>query len=260
MGKKIKIKKREELEDSAGSVVEGDSSTERASSERADPHQSRDADLAALDTTAEQLHAVPPSTDPLPEDFYSNGNEPPAGGMASAGESKLVEELRAEVEQYRDKYLRSLAEIDNIRKRATKERADLLKYQGESIFVDMVGVLDSFEFALASPGEDLEQFKKGVTLIQKQFVDALAKWNVVGRATVGDKFDPTIQNALSEVPLEGGVPGTVANELKRPYFYKDRLIRHGEVVVVSAGSRTEAGSDQESTDESGEEKSSDSEG
>ncbi len=152
------------------------------------------------------------------------------------------EQLRAEVVDLKDKYLRALAEFDNFRKRVAKERSELLKYQGEAILVDILEIVDSFERALASgaQGGDSEQFKQGVELIHKQFIDVLGRWEVRGESSVGKQFDPNRHRAIGKAKVPGSVPNSVIGELKKPYMYKDKLLRVGEVMVADGEAEGES--------------------
>ncbi|NDC38392.1 MAG: nucleotide exchange factor GrpE [Proteobacteria bacterium] len=152
----------------------------------------------------------------------------PVDGAAAPEE--LIK-LQAEVLDLKDKYLRSLADFENFRKRTAKERSELIKYQGESILVDVLEVVDSFERALENPGGDLEKFKEGVKLIYKQFVDVLGKWEVRGESSIGKDFDPNQYRAIGKARIEGQKPNVIIGELKKSYMYKDKLLRVGEVMV-----------------------------
>ncbi len=142
------------------------------------------------------------------------------------------EELRKESVANYDKYLRALADAENYKKRAMKERSDLLKYQGEKVLSDVIDIVDDFERALEHA--DSDGFKDGINLIYKNLVNMLSKWQVKGESAVGLKFDPTKHNALSKMPSADAEPGTVLNELKKAYFYKDKLLRAADVVVAEA--------------------------
>jgi molecular chaperone GrpE len=152
---------------------------------------------------------------------------------------------KAEAVENYDKYLRAVAELDNFKKRAMKERSDIMKYQGERIFVDLLEIVDDFERALQHAESDAGQLKSGLELILKRFNSILTKWEVKGESAIGKQFDPNLHNALSRVPAPGTASGTILAELKKPYFYKDKLIRHGDVMVAE-------GEPQESGDSSGE--------
>ena len=142
------------------------------------------------------------------------------------------EKLKQENAATQDKYLRSLADFEIYQKRVVKERSDLLKYQGEKILLDMVDVLDDLERALEHSEADPAHLKSGVELIHKNFLNVLDKWGVKGESALGKVFDPVKQNALGKVPTEDVEAGVVVNELKKAYFYKDRLLRAGEVIVA----------------------------
>lgn len=143
--------------------------------------------------------------------------------------------LQEELVAMQDKYLRTLADLDNTSKRALKERSELVKYQGEKIFVDLLDVVDDFERALQfSDKSTPEQFLQGVGFIHKKFLDVLAKWNVKSESTKGQLFDPAKCQALANSPATDGVePGTVIEEYKKAFWYKDKLIRVGEVIVAT---------------------------
>jgi molecular chaperone GrpE len=147
---------------------------------------------------------------------------------------KLKEELvklRTESEENKDKYLRSLAELENHKKRTMKEHSELIKYQGERVFFDMLEIMDNLELALQHSSSDKDKFISGVELIQKRFAEILNKWEVKQESAVGKDFDPTKHSAISKIRTPDGKPGTVVSELKKAYFYKDKLLRVGEVIV-----------------------------
>lgn len=149
---------------------------------------------------------------------------------ASAGEDS---NLRSELEAEKDRALRTLAEFENFKKRTIKERSELLKYQGEKIFQDLLEIVDDFELAAKHTESDPEALRTGVEMIHKKFIDFLHKWDVRGESAEGKQFDPNRQQAISKIPVSEGIePGQVVSELKKAYMYKDKLIRVGEVVVA----------------------------
>jgi molecular chaperone GrpE len=162
-------------------------------------------------------------------------------GEGAARSEDLVQEMaadlaaaRSEASDFKDKYLRSLAEFENYKKRALKERSDLIKYQGEKIFSDILEVVDNLELALNYGGADAAKVREGLELIHKRFLEILGRWDVRGQSAIGKDFDPNMHNAISRVMVDDAKPGTVINELKKTYFYKDKLLRFGEVVVAEA--------------------------
>jgi molecular chaperone GrpE len=142
-----------------------------------------------------------------------------------------IKELEAEVSEQKANYLRSVADLDNFRKRNQKERLDMMKYQGEEVIRDLLEVLDNLELAISYQDSDQKQLLLGLQMVCKTFVDKLDRWGVRPRLAVGTVFDPATHAAISRisVPTEGH--GVVINEIKKAYFYKDKLIRVGEAVV-----------------------------
>jgi molecular chaperone GrpE len=142
-----------------------------------------------------------------------------------------IQRLEAEVAELKDKYLRALAELENVKKRELRERSELLKYQGDRLVADLLPVLDNLELALSHKDADPQQLKTGVEMIQKLFIDALGKWGIRAVSAVGEQFDPSRFAAISKMPSAGAAAGTVIAEARKAYFYKDKLLRPGEVVV-----------------------------
>lgn len=199
--------------------------------------------------TANEGESVGAVGDGMEQDSGFAGVESDEGQGSAPKESEEITALRTEVLDLRDKYLRALADFENFRKRSQKERSDLLKYQGEYLVVDLLEVKDSFERALENPGNDLEKFKEGVRLIDKQFADVLGKWDVRGESSIGKEFDPNRHRAIGKARVEGQKPNTVIGELKKPYLYKDKLIRVGEVMVSEGPTESQSEAAPESTPE-----------
>jgi molecular chaperone GrpE len=152
-----------------------------------------------------------------------------ANGEFEAAQEAVVKELA----DMRDRYVRLMADFENFKKRALKEQSELLKYQGERVIIDLLDVLDNLELALNHSSADADKLKTGLEMIQKMFVERLGKWDVRGESGVGAPFDPQRHSAISRVPGADAKPGTIVGELKKAYFYKDKLIRPGEVVVAA---------------------------
>jgi molecular chaperone GrpE len=142
-----------------------------------------------------------------------------------------LEEAQAEAAANNNKYLRALADLENYKKRALKERSDLIKYQGEKIFAEILEVIDNIELALNYSDSEPQKLKEGLELIHKMFLDTLGKWEVRPETAIGKPFDPNKQEAISKIPTDEVDPGVVIQELKKTFFYRDKLLRPGEVVV-----------------------------
>lgn len=147
--------------------------------------------------------------------------------------SEVVEALKAEVQENHEKYLRALADFENFKRHATKQRADLLKYQGEAIFLSLLDIVDNFERALDAKQSDAEQLRAGLEIIYNQLVELMSRHEVRGDSAVGQKFDPQMHEALSIAPTSEVEPGVVLDQLKKAYFYKDKLLRPAQVVVAA---------------------------
>lgn len=162
------------------------------------------------------------------------GSEHPGVGDsdAGAGDVALLKAL-SEAAENKDKYLRVAAEFENYKKRTMKERSELIRYQGEPIVVELLEVLDGFERALAHADADPATVVGGLKMIHKQFVDALARFEIRAESSIGKPFDPNRQRAIGKEKREGTLPNEVLTELKKGYLYRDKLVRLGEVVVAS---------------------------
>lgn len=174
----------------------------------------------------------------------SDENENGCGGE-DCSDSAEVARLKDEVDSHRQNYLRALADLENFKKRAQRERAELLKYQGDKILFDMVEILDNLDLAIEHAEADPEKLRDGVKLIHKMFLDALSRWGVRGESGAGEPFDPNKHAAISQIPTDEVEPGIILNELKKAYFYKERLLRAGEVVVASAPVEADPAADEE---------------
>ncbi len=144
--------------------------------------------------------------------------------------------LEQEAKENKEKYLMALADMENFKKRTSKERADYLKYQGEAILCDIIEVLDNLDRALESANQENvteESLKEGVKMIHKQFVDVLSKWGVKSEESVGKTFDPQKHSALSKAPSNDAKENEIISEFKKLYYYKDKILRHAQVVVCS---------------------------
>jgi molecular chaperone GrpE len=154
-----------------------------------------------------------------------------------------IAKLRREAEEFKDKYLRALADFENYKKRAMKERSELLKYQGEKLVVDFLEIADNLERASKEGEKNPDSLKEGLPLILKLLNDTFAKWEIRPISGVGQPFDPNRFQAISRAPSDALPPGTILNELRKSYLFKDKLIRAGEVVVVS--DREETGKEEQ---------------
>ncbi len=166
----------------------------------------------------------PPET---PEDA-SVETEHPAGPDLSA---KLLEKEKEAAENY-EKYLRAVADFENYKKYAAKERADILKYGNEKIIKDILPILDALDRAIHQSvnSKDVDAFIKGVKIIHEQLLDCLGKHGVKVIEAAGQPFNPDLHEALMLAESDQE-EGTVLQEFEKGYTLHDRLLRAAKVSV-----------------------------
>lgn len=175
------------------------------------------------------------------ERMTEEGAPPPESGLVQGASSsepaELLDELakvKAEARENYDKFLRSAAELENFKRRASKERSELLKYAGEALAKDLLDVLDNLERAIsASQSSTGEDFVSGVRMISEQFKSTMDRHGIRGESGIGGTFDPSKQEALASVPTADKEPGAILDEYRKAYFFKDKLLRPGQVIVAS---------------------------
>lgn len=150
-------------------------------------------------------------------------------------EPTLEEQLEAakkEAEQYKDKYLRAVAEFDNYRKRTLKEKAELLLNGSEKAVCAFLPILDDFERAIADKTEDVSAIKEGVQIIFNKFNKTLESLGVKKIETEGKDFDVDFHEAVAMVPGMGDdKKGKVIDCVQTGYQLNDKVIRHAKVAV-----------------------------
>ena len=149
-------------------------------------------------------------------------------------ENQLVKEER---DQLLDRLARMQAEFENARKRAERERQEFRDYAVGNVVEQFLPVLDNFELALKSAGTT-EQLRSGIELIVKQMDEVLRQMQVRPVAAVGEAFDPHLHEALGSVEREDLPDQHVAEEIRRGYRLRDRLLRPALVRVASNPKQT----------------------
>jgi molecular chaperone GrpE len=142
-----------------------------------------------------------------------------------------VAKLEREIADLRDRSIRTLADFDNYRKRADRERDDIRRYATTELLRDLLGVVDNLNLALAAGGT-AEDLKKGVELTLRQFADLLRRNGVREVAALGERFDPAVHEAVSKHEDPSVSAPTVVEELRRGYLLHDRLLRPAMVRVA----------------------------
>jgi molecular chaperone GrpE len=144
-----------------------------------------------------------------------------------------VEGLRRALDEDRQRYLRLLADLDNVRRRAAAEREAAHHEGRRAALLPLLPVLDTLERALAAGSTDAA-FYEGVAATHRLFLSALREAGAEPVETVGRPFDPTVHEAVATVSSNGVAPGTVAREVRRGWRLGNDLLRAAQVVVAMA--------------------------
>lgn len=140
-----------------------------------------------------------------------------------------------QIEDLQDRLKRQMAEFDNFRKRTEKEKSQMFDMGARTIIEKILPVVDNFERGLAAVPEDQKEdaFVTGMDKVYKQLMTELEAIGVRPIETEGKEFDPELHNAVMQVENEELEAGTIAQELQKGYYYKDTVVRHSMVSVVS---------------------------
>jgi molecular chaperone GrpE len=157
--------------------------------------------------------------------------------VAVEAEVDPLEAARREAAENRDRWIRSVAELENYKKRTLQERSKLLKYRNEELLRDLLPVLDNMERALAHCEEAgrSDSLTEGVCLVIGMFREILEKYGVKEIKAIGEPFDPHLHEAIARVPGGNQPVNMVVEELEKGYMYQDRLLRPAKAVVSAAG-------------------------
>ena len=180
------------------------------------------------------------------------GDEELMDSEQTSGEKETVaipvqefEELMAQLEELKDRYLRIAADFDNYRKRVEKEKEDIVCYANERLISDLLPVLDNLERALANDFGDAraESILDGVRMVSQQLESVLTSCGLEPVEAVGSSFDPQFHEAVGVLPSGDHDEGTVMAELQKGYKLKGKVLRHSVVHVAgqSGGSTEEGG-------------------
>lgn len=145
-----------------------------------------------------------------------------------------VAELRAKAEENWDLYLRAVAELDNVRKRASRDVENAHKFAIERFAQDLLAVSDSLEMAIAASGEaSVESLLEGNEATQKLLLSVLQRFGIQQIDPQGEPFDPNLHEAMTTQPSAVAEPGTILAVFQKGYTLNDRLLRPARVVVAA---------------------------
>jgi molecular chaperone GrpE len=153
-----------------------------------------------------------------------------------------INSLKEEVAATKDRMLRLAAEMDNLRKRTEREKAEATLYAASNFARDLLAVADSLSRALAAVPPDereiiddtMKKFLDGIELTERELLSVFQRHNIRKIETVGQKFDPNFHQAMFEVPSSEKAPGTVMQEVQSGYAVGERCLRPALVGVAKA--------------------------
>ena len=161
---------------------------------------------------------------------------------AAASEDKVVvlqesehKKLLQDMAEARDKYVRILAEFENVRKRGEREKIEFIKYANEELISQFLNVLDDLERSVEAAKanhQDYTEFLKGIEMVMAHIYEMLKKNNVKPLESVGKKFDPHCHEALMQAETDQFDEDVVMEELLKGYLYGDRVVRTAKVKVA----------------------------
>jgi molecular chaperone GrpE len=146
-----------------------------------------------------------------------------------------VSEAERRAEEVNEKYLRALADLENYRRRARKERAEAARSGEATILLEVLPVLDNFNRAMeaAEGSTDVEALIKGIKMIHDQLFEALARKGVRPIQAEGEPFDPAYHDAVGKIETSDRPEGSVAVEIQKGYMLGDRVLRPSRVMVAA---------------------------
>jgi molecular chaperone GrpE len=179
------------------------------------------------------------------DDQTEAASEETAGKAAAEPESAdapssrdPLAEARAEAAKMKDSWLRTAADFDNFRKRSRKDIDEARRGGREDLLRAVLPVFDNLERAIQSAQRtpDVKAVSDGLAMVQRQFVESLAREGIARVPTIGVPFDPSVHEAIQQVETSDHAPGTVLAEVQPGYVQGERLVRAAMVVVAKAKS------------------------
>ena len=181
--------------------------------------------------------------EPKNEDFLDDIDDVEAQALADElaeldPEAVELDELRAERDEFRDRFMRALADAENARKRSEKDRREAEEYGGSKFARDMLPVFDNMKRAIETASEDQKEASKalieGIELTMRELLTVFEKHGIRMIAPeVGDRFDPQEHQAMFEAPLPGTRAGEIIQVAAEGFYLHDRLLRPAQVGVSS---------------------------
>ena len=149
-------------------------------------------------------------------------------------EYEVLKSGNGERDSYYDKYVRAHAEFENAKRRMEKDKVDFLKYANESFVIDLLPIIDSLDMSEKhiKEAKDFKAVQEGVDMIHLQIQKFLKDIGVERIKTIGEKFDPNLQEAVETVDVKDKEDGIITEELKPGYKFNGRLLRPASVKII----------------------------
>jgi molecular chaperone GrpE len=168
------------------------------------------------------------------EDLHTSDTDAP--GPADSSLDPELADLRRQLEEKQDRLLRTLAEMDNMRRRGQRERDEYTRYANESLLRDLIPVLDNLDRALtaARATGEASRVVDGVELIQRELIRVIERHGITRYSALGQTFDPTRHEATASVVSADQPANTVVGEIAAGYSLNGRVLRPAQVAVAVA--------------------------
>jgi molecular chaperone GrpE len=167
-----------------------------------------------------------------PEDAQTEVSEP-EGVEADVDPDAALAEAQAKADENWERYLRALAEVENVRKRAGRDVENAHKFALERFAKELLGVKDTLEMGLAVEGASVESLLEGSNATLKMLASTLERFGIVEVDPAGEPFDPEFHEAISMQPAKDAEPGSVVAVVQKGYTLNGRLLRPAMVIVAA---------------------------
>jgi len=164
---------------------------------------------------------------PIDENQQAAGNTP-------EDEVNELDNLKKELDEQKEKFIRLYADFDNFKRRNAKERVELIQTAGREVIQAMLEVLDDCERAekQMNQSDDLNQIREGISLVFNKFRNVLQSKGLKEMKSIGEEFNPDFHEAITEIPVpDEKMKGKIVDEVEKGYTLNDKIIRFSKVVV-----------------------------
>ena len=194
---------------------------------------------AADKAATEAMDTPPVDQPPVDQTQESSDSEETLATPEVDPKDETIQKLEEELAAARDRLLRVAAEAENVRRRATKENEDTLRYGAQNLAKELLPVADNLRRALESINPEarettpvLDNLMTGVEMTEKMFSEAFSRNHIRKTAGIGEKFSHQAHQAIGEIETTDVPPGHIAQVMQEGYWLHDRLLRPAMVIVA----------------------------